>query len=336
MARYRSRRRRRRSAPLLLLTIGAVAVVWWVFPREAGEPDSETVAVRPSRPTLTTNRPDDPMEATPNPAVPERGDHPLTAERAKEAPIPNQTVEALIESGKKALANDDLVPARSYFSEALVASRDPAERTALRAELTRIGNETVFSGRIIPNDPHVERYVIQPGDSLGKIAKAYRVSDELLAKINGIRDKNRIRAGQAIKVIKGPFRAVVYADDYTLGIYLGDTFVKQFPVGLGEDGSTPRGTWKVLNKLVNPTYYPPRGGQIIAADDPENPLGERWIGLHGIEGEAVGQLRYGIHGTNEPDSIGKSVSLGCIRLHNEDVEVVYDCLVEEHSTVLVK
>ncbi|RME39135.1 MAG: L,D-transpeptidase, partial [Planctomycetota bacterium] len=43
----------------------------------------------------------------------------------------------------------------------------------------------------------------------------------------------------------------------------------------------------------------------------------------------------GIHGTIEPDSIGRSVSLGCIRMHNEDVEEVYKYLVERHSTVVV-
>ena len=336
MARYRPRRRRRRSAPLLLLLLGAILIGWWVYPRDAGERSIQAPERRAARPTLTTDRPEDPIETSPRPEVPERGDNPLVAGRANEPPPAERNVSALIESGKKALTSGDLLPARSYFSEALSLSSDPAERTALRAELTRIGNETVFSGRVIPDDPHVDRYVIQPGDSLGKIAKAYRVSDELLARINDIRNKNRIRAGQAIKVIKGPFRAVVYTDEYSMGVYLGDTFIKQFPVGLGEDQSTPRGAWEVATKLVNPTYYPPRGGQIVAADDPENPLGERWIGLHGISGEAVGQLRYGIHGTNEPDSIGKSVSLGCIRMYNEDVEVVYDCLVEKHSTVEVR
>lgn len=288
------------------------------------------------RPTLTTDRPEDTADARRFSDVPERGEDTLIAERPADPPVVERNVASLIESGKKAIASGDLLPARSYFSEALAASIDPAERTALRAELTRIGNETIFSGRVVSDDPHVERYVIRPGDSLGKIAKAFRVSDELLAGINGIRDKNLIRAGQAIKVIKGPFRAVVYADEFTMGVFLGDTFVKQFPVGLGQDGSTPRGEWRVATKLLNPTYYPPRGGQIIASDDPDNPLGERWIGLQGISGEAVGQLRYGIHGTSDPDSIGKSVSLGCIRMYNEDVEVVYDCLVEEHSTVEVK
>jgi lipoprotein-anchoring transpeptidase ErfK/SrfK len=89
-------------------------------------------------------------------------------------------------------------------------------------------------------------------------------------------------------------------------------------------------------KLKNPQYHSPRGEGVIAADDPKNPLGEFWIGLTGIEGDAVGKPSYGIHGTIEPDSIGKQASLGCIRLLNEDVAIVYEMLVEGKSTVIVK
>jgi lipoprotein-anchoring transpeptidase ErfK/SrfK len=74
---------------------------------------------------------------------------------------------------------------------------------------------------------------------------------------------------------------------------------------------------------------------VIAADDPTNPLGERWIPLEGIEGEAVGQQSYGIHGTIEADSIGRNRSMGCIRLTNADVEVLYDLLVESKSMVRI-
>jgi lipoprotein-anchoring transpeptidase ErfK/SrfK len=113
-------------------------------------------------------------------------------------------------------------------------------------------------------------------------------------------------------------------------------YVTTLPVGLGEDGSTPTGVWAVQNRLPNPAYYSPRGEGVIAADDPKNPLGEHWIGLTGTEGAAVGKSSYGIHGTIEPDSIGKQASMGCIRLRNEDVARVYDALVEGKSTVTVR
>lgn len=81
-----------------------------------------------------------------------------------------------------------------------------------------------------------------------------------------------------------------------------------------------------MQKVVNPTWYPSEGG-IVPPDDPRNPLGTRWIGIGGS---------YGIHGTRDPDSIGKAESRGCIRMRNRDVEELYDMLIEEHSRVLIR
>jgi lipoprotein-anchoring transpeptidase ErfK/SrfK len=115
-------------------------------------------------------------------------------------------------------------------------------------------------------------------------------------------------------------------------------YVTTFPVGLGKDDSTPTGTFLVepQKKLKNPTYYSPRGEGVIDADDPKNPLGERWVGLTGIDGHAIGKESYGIHGTIDETSIGKMESMGCIRMHNADVEWVFDLMVEGKSLVIVK
>jgi len=248
---------------------------------------------------------------------------------------PAQRAKSLLTAGKEALARDDVLAARAHFSEAMSLGVTGEQALYLQTELTRLGNATVFSPRMFENDPHVTRYVVKSGDTLGKIATAHLVSAELLAETNGIRDQHLIRVGQVMKVVRGPFRAVVDRKTYSLDVHLGNTFVRHYKVGLGVDGSTPAGEWRVSTKLKNPTYYPPRGGKIMASDDPENPLGERWIGLEGISGEALGQLRYGIHGTIDPDSIGRNASLGCIRMYNEDVEALYTFLVEKHSTVTV-
>jgi lipoprotein-anchoring transpeptidase ErfK/SrfK len=302
-----------------------------VKPERALTQDQGKPAEQRSQPGVEAKA-DPPVEIKPQPpAAPIPAPTPVTLQ----AEPPPDRAATLIAAGKQALARGDLVAARTQLSEALLVGVRESELPNVRGDLTRIGQETVFSGRIVDGDPYVTRYIVQPGDSLVKIAAANKVSVELLAQVNGIRDKNMIRAGQSLKVVKGPFHARVDKGAYTLDVYLDKTFVKSFPVGLGAEDSTPTGTWQVANKLVNPTYYPPRGGGIIAADDPKNPLGERWIGLTGISGSAVGQERYGVHGTIEPESIGKSVSLGCVRLKNEDVEVVYDYLVEKHSTVTI-
>lgn len=250
-------------------------------------------------------------------------------------PTSGDPVPTLIQKAQQALSSGDVLAARTHFSEALMLDPDGPESDVLRDELSRLGEETIMSARILPQDPLVDRYIIKDGDSLAKIAAQYFVSSDLLARINGIADKNRIRAGQTIKTIKGPFSAMASKSKFRLDLMVQDVLVKSYKVGLGADGSTPTGEWRVATKLVNPTYYPPRGGDILSADDPTNPLGERWIGLVGVSGEALGQERYGIHGTIEPDSIGKNASMGCIRLRNSDVEMLYEFLVEKHSTVTI-
>lgn len=336
MARRRRKKRFGTWFAFLALSVAIVASWWWLIRGPDAKPQAEATLALGPKPTLTTDRPEIVPEVGPRSDVSEKGAGDTANTSGESTPPDAGRIRSLINAGKQALAHNELVTARAHFSEAMALGADGEDAAFLQAELTRIGNETVFSSRLFENDPLTERYIIQPGDSLAKIASKNRVSADLLATINNIRNKHLIRAGQSIKLIKGPFRAVVDRATFSLDVYLGNTFVRHYRVGLGADGSTPSGEWRVGTKLTNPTYYPPRGGQIIAADDPQNPLGERWIGLVGTGGEALGQERYGIHGTIEPESIGREQSLGCIRMYNEDVEELYTYLVEKHSTVTIK
>jgi lipoprotein-anchoring transpeptidase ErfK/SrfK len=179
---------------------------------------------------------------------------------------------------------------------------------------------------------------------LKKIAEKHEVPWELLLRLNGMTDPKKLRAGQTLKVVHGPFNVVVYKTRFLLDVYLGppaqsgSLYITSFPVGLGKDDSTPTGTWmaEAGRKIKNPTYYSPRGEGVVDADDPKNPLGERWIGLTGIDGHAIGKASYGIHGTIDESSIGKQESMGCIRMKNADVEWLFDLMVDGKSIVVVK
>ena len=331
MARRRRNPTRRLLAIVVVVAAGG-AGYWHLFgdqgrPGNAGNDASQV--------PLTSDRPEaGALDGGPQAQAPERGSSPDDASNRLKPDV--NRGRALLASGRQALEQGRLVTARSQLGEALQYDLPLEQRVRLQADLTRLARQTIFSNAVLQDDPFVEAHVIQPGETLGKIAKQYQVTDDFLARINGLTDKNHIRAGQRIKAVHGPFHAVVTKADYTLDVYLGDTFLLRYPVGLGADGSTPDGKWIVQNKLRNPQYYPPRGGKIILADDPENPLGERWIGLKGVEGQALGQERYGIHGTIEPDSIGISASLGCIRMHNADAEEFFDLVVVNQSRVTVK
>ncbi len=184
----------------------------------------------------------------------------------------------------------------------------PEWRDALQTRIDRTSQTIYFQ----PQPHFMKAYVVQPGDNLGEIATLYRVPWSYLADLNQT-DPRRIRPGQRLKVIKGPFGAVVDLNRFELTIEHHGFVVKRYRVGVGRDHSTPVGEFTVQNKLENPTYYGPNG-LVIDQNDPKNPLGEYWIDL----GDS-----YGIHGTIEPSSIGQAQSAGCVRLNDESIREVF-------------
>lgn len=106
-------------------------------------------------------------------------------------------------------------------------------------------------------------------------------------------EQRRVETGSRLEIIRSARR---------LNYLTGDQSVKIYPVAVGKSSTpTPLGIYKVVNKVLNP------GGV----------LGTRWMGLN-IRGG-----NYGIHGTNNPSSIGKYISNGCIRMYNNDVEELF-------------
>ncbi len=263
--------------------------------------------------------------------------HPAPSAPTTIRPTPERSAEALqlFERARRGAPDGDRIAARAQLNQALLIGLPPDKEAQACSQLAQIADDLIFGTKRDHRDPLVASHVIQSGDTLGKIAKQYHVTDNFLAAINGIKDKNRIRAGQNLKVVQGPFHVKIFKNRHVMQVFLQETFVRQYTVGLGLENGTPTGAWSVTDKLINPPYYSPRGEGIIAADDPDNPLGERWIGLRGISGEAEGQQRYGIHGTHDPSTIGMNESLGCVRMYNEDVEALYDMLVPQHSRVII-
>lgn len=270
-------------------------------------------------------------------AAPNGGSSPSVRTTAASGP-------AAIAQGRAKMQAGNLLEARDTVNAALASGRLGAgDAAAARRLLSEINQTIVFSPRRFADDRWGGTYSVQSGDRLDRIGARYGLTPALLMRLNGISDARRLRAGATIKVLKGPFHAVVNKNAFRLDLYLGapggpeSVYVTSYPVGLGANDSTPEGKWLVEaeKKIRNPVYYSPRGEGIIEADDPRNPLGEYWIGLAGTEGDAVGKESYGIHGTIEPDSIGKQASMGCVRMRNEDVGVVFDALMEGKSTVVV-
>ena len=165
-----------------------------------------------------------------------------------------------------------------------------AKRQAIDA-ITTVNASLFFSSTVNPADALMTTYTIKSGDALSKIArKAGMAADwRMIMRLNGIKDPNRIRAGQVLKVPTCTFHAVVSKSEYRLYLYAGEgsdrVLVATYPVGLGEHNSTPTGAFmlKPGSKLVNPEWRNPRTGEFFKSDDPKNPIGERWIGLQGVD-----------------------------------------------------
>lgn len=101
-----------------------------------------------------------------------------------------------------------------------------------------------------------------------------------------------------LSAFSSSYSITINVANHTLTLYKDGQIYRVYPVAVGKAKTpTPKGTFKIINKAINP------GGS----------YGARWLGLNASGGG------YGIHGTNNPSSIGKNISNGCIRLHNKDV-----------------
>jgi lipoprotein-anchoring transpeptidase ErfK/SrfK len=106
---------------------------------------------------------------------------------------------------------------------------------------------------------------------------------------------------------------IVSLEDRRLALVEDGEVKAVYPIAVGKASTpSPTGTFTIVNHVANPTYY--HHGKVVPPG-PENPVGNRWMGLS-IPG-------YGIHGTNVQRSIGKAVSHGCIRVGRRDLEKLF-------------
>jgi lipoprotein-anchoring transpeptidase ErfK/SrfK len=257
----------------------------------------------------------------------------------------NLPPDRLVAEGRVKQASGDLVGARAAMNEALHSNRlSEGDAAAVRSALVEINRKLVFSPQRFAADPHVDAVTVQSAREMVISAKQHAIPWESVCRINGVSDR-KLRPGQTLKVPNGPFHAVVDKSDFRLDVYLGALpgesgalFITSIPVGLGKDDSTPTGLWSVPSggKTKNPHWTNPRTNETFEGNDPKNPLGGFWIALRGEDGEAVGKTSYGIHGTIEPESVGRQASMGCVRLKQEDIALLYDLLTDGKSRVMVR
>jgi len=343
---YRNRRDRLRRRIYLGAVVVIVVLVFFLIVTRNKKDKSpagtgrDIAAAQPEQPgavpAIETWPQQEPAPLSPHQAQPDSG---LAGVVPTEAIELNPEAEKLIDQAAEYVKTGKIIAARDILNDVLLMPLARGQRQEVKKQLSGLAEKWLFSRDVFPDDRLCGQYKVRPGDRLSEIAKRYKVPHEILMQINNIPRAEALQAGDTVKVINGPFHAKVCLSAFTMDIYLQKTYVRSFRIGHGREGrETPTGRWRVKagGKLKKPTWTDPDTGRTYLPDDPDYPLGSRWIGLEGLEGKAAGRTGFAIHGTKDPGEIGTRSSKGCIRLHNGSAILIYNLLVPVFSEVIVQ
>ena len=200
---------------------------------------------------------------------------------------------------------EDIVKARDIYRVILSKYQNVDNVLEVQEKLGRLNIEILFSPIITDEDV---LYEVEPGDTLSKIAKKFSTTVDLI-KVSNSLESDVIYANSNLKISKTAYKILIDKSQNLLTLLSDGNIVKAYTVSTGENNSTPVGTFSIVNRIKDPPWY--KGGKVIPSESPDNILGSRWLGFS-KEG-------YGIHGTIDPDSVGRQATEGCIRMLNSDV-----------------
>lgn len=219
---------------------------------------------------------------------------------------------------------------RGNLSQALVMLTDwredpsltPAEREEVSSLLSQLAGTVIYSRESRLED----EYMVQPGETLDQIAAKYQVPPQLLGKINGIGAGTSLQAGQKLKVLRGPFSAVIDLSDRQLVLTLDRMYAGKFPVNVDSTLTVEDGQWEVTDKPLAPasaTAY-----QAAPTDGVD-----RTVVLQNAAA-ASGQVAV-LRGPGASDPVAPEPQGRVIRLSSRDIEDVFDIL-SVGSTVTIR
>ena len=254
-----------------------------------------------------------------------------------------------------ALAGSPLAPAQStdpiatrndLSNQLFDGNMTKAQESAAVKQLTALGRKTIFSPTVCEGDPIAFYYTVREGDTLAGISRrlGLNLPTDVMEQING---DDSLVPGRTIKLLRGPFHAIISKSKFALYVYLQapdgqKIFVRRARVAVGKDDRTPPGAFRVSGKAKHVTWTPPpsmakKYKKPVPWGHKGYPLGKDgyFMSLRGAEPATSGVRGYGIHGTNAQWSIGKAASHGCIRVGDADIGPVWTLMTEGASTVQI-
>lgn len=260
-----------------------------------------------------------PIQTPVNPATASAVQNPDDKVRVLTAPSPEAI--KLLQDAELELKRDQLIKARDLALKAIEAGmKEDNTGWDRAAEIITKANTSLMTSEL--TSPEKQLYEVKKGDSLLKIAISFNTTIEAVQKSNKLDEADsNIHFGQTLHIYKGDWKIKISKSRYKLSVYDGNKLFAVFGIGIGKQNRTPVGAFKISVKQREPDWY--SKGKKYPFGSPENILGTRWMALKAQEGTNTSITGFGIHGTTEPDSIGKSTSNGCIRLKNEDVDMLF-------------
>ncbi len=311
-----SRRGAGLNGTLLILLLIAIALVAFGVIKKRKHADKQPPAASAALPA-----PDEPL--TPPAADDSAPAAALPLKTEDTQPLSSQLSDSIrlqLDEIQRAKEAEELLKARE-LSYGLLKETLPAD--TLRSAENLLGEINIALISVPVAMPEKTDYIIKSGDSLARIAKQFNTTVELLQLSNNIKG-HLIRPGDVLRIFTAPFTVEVDTTKNELVLYAADNFFKRYRVGTGKYGTTPKGVFEINDKISEPPWWRP-DGKVVPFGNEENVLGTRWLSLKPIE-DTPPVRGYGIHGTWEPETIGKQASAGCVRLLNKDVEELYALL----------
>jgi LysM repeat protein len=267
--------------------------------------------------------------AVPTPAKEEAASDPITPTGSSPAAA-NAVAPAAPYSSAKAAIQSKLD--RGELAEALQLLSDWYDDPSLTAVESEEVNNLLsqLAGSVIYEGPPAHRlekpYKVQAGETLQDVAAKYDVPWQLLAKINGIADPTKLAAGQELKVVRGPFSALVDLSERKMTLMLDRRYAGKFAIELDPATTIEEGQWKIDQKLLTPAsggiYGPPAGAsedRSLLLSNPSIPDGQTIV----------------VRGPGNADPALAQPAARVIRMKAGDVNDLFDIL-SEKSRVTVR